>query len=308
MDIEARRQCPAVESDAPSLRRALIIANSKASNGKRDIEPLLNRISNARVDLVVERSLAPADLSEAIVARAADFDCIVIGGGDGTLNAAARGLMKTQLPFGILPLGTANDLARTLGIPPDLEQAADIIAAGRERTIDVGSVNGHPFFNVASMGLSATLARRLTRETKRRWGRFAYAISAMRVLASARPFTAWISNEDERIRVKSLQIAVGNGRHYGGGAVVEETAAIDDGRLDLYSLEFDTLIELALMLPAFRDGSYGAWSEVRTRKGVAFDIETRHVRPINADGEIITQTPARFEVHRNAVTVYVPEK
>jgi YegS/Rv2252/BmrU family lipid kinase len=298
----------ASDPGTPSRRRALVLTNAKASQAKQDLDPVLARMRRGGIEVEVDNSVDPPGVSAAIVARADEFDCVVLGGGDGTLNAAAEGLMRTRLPFGILPLGTANDLARTLGIPPDLEQAADIICAGRTQTIDVGSVNGHPFFNVASVGLSATLARRLTRETKKRWGRFAYAVVAFQVLASARPFTAWIASDVERIRVKSLQIAVGNGRHYGGGAVVEPTAAIDDGRLDLYSLEFKTVFKLALMLPAFRDGSYGAWQEVRTRRGVSFVIETRKPRSVNADGELVTKTPARFEVHRDAVTAIVPEK
>lgn len=302
------QQSTASDPGTPSRRRALVLTNAGASQARQDIDPVLARMQRGGIEVEFDNTVGPSDLSAAITARAGQFDCVVLGGGDGTLNAAAEGLMQTRLPFGILPLGTANDLARTLGIPPDLQQAADIICAGRTQSIDVGSVNGRPFFNVASVGLSATLARRLTRETKKRWGRFAYAVVALQVLASARPFTAWISSDEERIRVKSLQIAVGNGRHYGGGAVVEATAAIDDGRLDLYSLELHTVFGLALMLPAFRDGSYGAWSEVRTRRGVAFTIETRKPRPVNADGEIVTHTPARFQVHRNAVTAIVPEK
>ena len=178
----------------------------------------------------------------------------------------------------MLPLGTANDLARTLGIPEDLEAAADVIAEGALRTIDVGSVNGHPFFNVASIGLSVDLARSLTPELKRRWGRAGYALAAMRVLARARRFSAWISEGDETTRVKSLQIAVGNGRHYGGGNVIEADAEIDDGHLDLYSLEMNDVWKLALGLRTFRSGAHGAWTDVRTARGVEFDIATRTPR------------------------------
>ena len=84
-----------------------------------------------------------------------------------------------------------------------------------------------------------------------------YALAAARVLVAARPFTAWISCKDERVRVKTLQIAIGNGRHYGGGNVVEESAEIDDGQLDLYSLELKSVLKLAMMLPSFRKGPPG---------------------------------------------------
>lgn len=133
-----------------------------------------------------------------------------------------------------------------------------------------------------------------------------YALAAGRVLAAARPFTAWISSQDERVRVRTLQIAIGNGRHYGGGNVVEANAAIDDGQLDLYSLELRSVLQLALMLPWFRKGEHGTWQEVRTKRGVEFVLETRTPRPVNADGELVTETPAHVKLHRRAARVFVP--
>jgi diacylglycerol kinase family enzyme len=139
-----------------------------------------------------------------------------------------------------------------------------VIAAGRLQSIDLGFVNDHPFFNVASIGLSVELTQSLTKDLKQRWGRAGYAVAGMRVLARARRFSAWITEGDETTRVRTLQIAIGNGRHYGGGNVVEETAAIDDGRLDLYSLEMSSVWKLAFGLRTFRSGAHGAWTDVRT--------------------------------------------
>ena len=203
-------------------------------------------------------------------------------------------------------MGTANDLARTLGIPDDLGQAADVIVAGHRRRIDVGSVNGHPFFNVASIGLSVDLARSLDGGLKRRWGRLGYAIAAMRALTRARRFSASITEADQTWRTSTMQIAVGNGRFYGGGTVVAAHAAIDDGHLDLYSLELHTVWQLALMLRSFRSGEHGAWSEVTTARGTEFEIRTRRPLAVNADGELIAETPAVFKVHPEAVTVFAP--
>ena len=104
-------------------------------------------------------------------------------------------------------------------------------------------------------------------------------------------------------KVKTFQIAVGNGRHYGGGNVIEASAEIDDGHLDLYSLELGTVWKLAGMLRSFRAGTHGAWDEVRTARCVEFDIETRRPMPVNTDGEIVTSTPAKFLVHPGAITV-----
>lgn len=304
--MDAQNNLEKGASDKVPARDALVLLNRNARQGQMDLDPLLDRMEEAGLNLTVEAELNAEDLSPAIIERQSNLDCVIVCGGDGTINATARGLMETKLPLGILPMGTANDLARTLDIPPDLERATDIIIAGKAVPIDVGTVNDHPFFNVASLGLSTELARGLSRQTKRRWGRFGYALAASGVLMQARPFTAWIQNKDERVRVRTMQIAIGNGRHYGGGNVVQESAAIDDGLLDLYSLELKSVFQLALMIRSFRQGAHGAWNEVRTKRCVEFDIETRIPRPVNTDGEIVTSTPAHVKVHHHAARVYVP--
>jgi diacylglycerol kinase (ATP) len=287
-------------------RRALLIVNTKSRSGESQCEMAVERLKSHGIEPVHVECKRREDLSPIIVRYAKDVDCAVVGGGDGTLNAAAFGVIEAGLPLGILPLGTANDLARTLEIPPDLDAAAQIIANGRTRKIDLGIVNGEPFFNVASLGLSAELAQQLTRDIKRRYGRLGYAMVALKVLAQARPFSATIHSETESVRVKTLQIAVGNGRFYGGGNAVEQDAAIDDQHLDLYSLELQQAWKLALMARSFRHGRHGAWREVRAVRAQEFDIRTRKPKPINADGEIVTQTPAHFSIRPASVTVFAP--
>lgn len=282
-----------------------MLVNPNARRGTQALE-VVDQLAAGGIDVTVERFSSPSEVSPDIVRRAAQTDLVIVCGGDGTVAAAARGLLETGLPMGVLPLGTANDLARTLGLPLDLPEAAEVILRGRTERIDMGEVNGHAFFNVASLGLSADLAQGLTRESKQRWGRLAYAIRALQVLFAARPFQAEIINRQERIAVRTLQIAVGNGRHYGGGSVVHEHASILDGHLDLYSLDPGSVWKLALMFDAFRRGRHGVWAEVQTSKCVEFDVRTRRPRPVNADGDIVTQTPAHFIVRPAAIEVFTP--
>lgn len=286
--------------------RALLIVNTRSRSGADGCDTAKDALSAQGIVPIHVECGASEDLSPLIMAYAREVDLVVVGGGDGTLNAAAHGLMTAGLPLGVLPLGTANDLARTLGIPPDLQRACAIIAEGRIRRIDLGFVNGHPFFNVASIGLSAELARRLTSDVKRRFGRLAYAVTALRVLAQADLFRATIMGGDEEVRVRTLQIAVGNGRYYGGGNTVQKDAAIDDAQLDLYSLEMTRAWKLALIARSFRNGEHGAWDGVRAIQAQEFEIRTRRPRAVNADGEIVTTTPAHFTMRPGAISVFAP--
>ena len=282
-----------------------MLLNPNARRGAQALE-VIGRLEAGGIAVTVERFASPAEVSADIVARAPGADLIIVCGGDGTVASAGRGILQTGLPMGILPLGTANDLARTLGLPSDIAAAADVIVRGRTARIDMGEVNGHAFFNVASLGLSADLARGLTAESKRRWGRFAYAIRAVQVLLAARSFHAEIVNRQGRTDVHTLQIAVGNGVHYGGGSMIHHDASISDGHLDLYSLDPRAVWKLALMVDTFRRGRHGVWAEVQTAKCVEFDVRTRRPRSVNVDGDIVTETPAHFVVRPEAVQVFVP--
>ncbi|CAN7206805.1 MULTISPECIES: lipid kinase [unclassified Devosia] len=294
-------------SAVPSARRrALMLVNPNARRGSEAIEPVIERLAQGGVDAVVERFDTPDEVSADIARRRHEADLVIVCGGDGTINSAARGILETGLPMGIMPMGTANDLARTLSIPNGLLQAADVIIAGNTRRVDLGEVNGHPFFNVASMGLSVDLARGLTPEAKRRWGKLGYALAALKVATRAKRFRAEIISDTGRERVKTLQIAVGNGVHYGGGTMIHADATIEDGHLDLYSLELKNVWKFGLMLGAFRRGEHGAWDEVRTAKSTEFDIRTETPMPINTDGDLVTQTPAHFLIRPNAISVFAP--
>lgn len=287
-------------------RRALLLRNPKARRGQEEIGPVIRRLEDGGLDVRVETFEALPEIARDIVRLQEEADLIIVCGGDGSVSSAGMAVMESGLPMGIIPMGTANDLARTLELPDDLVDAAAVIVKGETRRVDLGTVNGHAFFNVASIGLSARLAEGLDPVLKKRFGRLGYSLAALKVLAKARRFHATITEKGQAVEVDTYQISVGNGRHYGGGNVVQEDAEIDDGHLDLYSLEMTNLWKMALMLRSFRSGTHGAWREVRTARCVEFDIATRKPMPVNADGEIVTSTPAHFKVHPKAISVFAP--
>ncbi|KTE16894.1 lipid kinase [Sphingopyxis sp. H115] len=290
----------------PKGTRALVLHNAKARQGEQALVPVRERLAAGGLLVTVEPFESLPEIARDVTRLHQTADIIVVCGGDGSISSAAPAVIESGLPLGIIPAGTANDLARTLSIPLDFAAAADVIVEGHSRRIDVGTVNGHAFFNVASIGISSELAQKLDPAIKKRFGRLGYAVAALRVILAAQRFRARIREKGESRTVSTYQVAIGNGRLYGGGNVVEENAAIDDGTLDLYSLEVKNLWKLALMLRAFRSGTHGAWKEVRTAKCVEFDIETRRPMPVNTDGEIVTATPAHFRVLPRAISVLAP--
>jgi len=286
-------------------RNVLLIVNPLSSRARESIAPA-DRL-RARGFCVVERELRdPGAISDTVRQESADADLIVLGGGDGTLNAAAAAIKERGLPVGILPLGTANDLARTLGIPPRLDESCDIIAEGHTSRIDLGCVNGRLFFNVASMGVSARVGQLMTKRAKRRWGVISYPLTLVKALRDMRPFRVRIVCDGVVHVLNAIQVTVGNGRHYGGGMTVDEHASIHDGRLHLFVVKPRGFWKLIRFFPDLYRGRHQNWDGVRPLVGRDIEITTYRTLNINTDGELTTVTPARFHVVSQALSVFAP--
>ncbi|MBH3440018.1 lipid kinase [Pseudomonas luteola] len=290
---------------ATETRRALLLINKRARRGSESYTPIVEKLSQGGIAIIEPTGGENLSISEKI-RQAKGCDLIIVGGGDGTLNAAAPALIEAGLPVGLLPLGTANDLAKTLNIPQDPLEAVDIIVRGQLRAIDVGVVNDHVFLNVASIGFSADLADQLTADIKKKWGSLGYGLTAFRLLRRFRRFTLYIEHDGQVEKVRTVQASVGNGRHYGGGMTVEESATADDGRLDFYSLEVRHWWELIALLPSLRKGTHGKADKVRAFQTTAIRLNTHKPMPINTDGELTTYTPALFSIKPKALRIYRP--
>lgn len=286
--------------------RALLIVNRYSRSGQSDLDAVNERLKQAGLAVEMVFPENPRSITELIQVYQHDCDRIIIGGGDGTLNAAAEALLASNLPLGILPLGTANDLARTLGIPQNPVEACDVIAEGRLHRIDLGCVNSHYFFNVAHIGFGVTLARELSAEIKKQWGVFGYVGTAFAALKNRSSFRAEIWTDGRRRKTRCLQIAVGNGRYFGGGMAVAHDARIDDHTLNVWSLKPFDLWELMVLAPALLRGRHLEHRGVWHSQARSVEIRTRKRMPVSADGELTTYTPAKFHVLPGAISVYVP--
>jgi YegS/Rv2252/BmrU family lipid kinase len=290
-----------------SKKNILLIVNPGARAGNSDLSEAVEFLRRSGLSVRREFIEAPRQITELIERFGSEVDGVVLGGGDGTFNRAAEALLKCGKPLGILPMGTANDLARTLGIPADLLSAAGIIVQGHTRRIDLGCVNDDVwFFNVAHIGLGTLVTRRLSEEKKRQWGKVSYLRTLLEAWRGARPFRVELNCDGHREDFHSIEIAVGNGRSYGGGMTIASEARIDDQMLHLFSLDPQSVFRLAALFPALFTGNYEEKTKVRFRSGR--EITVRTVKPLKvvADGEERTLTPARFTIRHKALSVFVP--
>jgi YegS/Rv2252/BmrU family lipid kinase len=289
------------------VKPILLLINLYSKQGLLKFGEAVASFNELGVEYIIGQVKQPEDFARCIFKYRDRVSAVAIGGGDGTFNVAVEALVETGLPLGILPLGTANDLARTLNLPTSLPQACATIAQGYKQKIDLGRVNGKYFFNVASCGLSIKITQQLAKISKKRWGVLAYAIAAVKTIFTARRFVAIIQvDEGEKIKRMPLQLAVGNGRYYGGGLVIAEDAQIDDERLDLYSLEIPHWWHIFFLLPALRTGKFGDHIGISRWYGKQIKIWTHHSKRVNTDGEITTKTPAQFEICPKILEVFVP--
>jgi diacylglycerol kinase (ATP) len=287
-------------------RRALLIVNRNCRQGNSDLSAIIAALAEQGIEVEAEYPESIEHSASLIRGRGAELDLIILGGGDGTLRSAIEPVLKSGRPLGVLPLGTANDLARSLGVPQDPVAAARAIAGGIEHRIDLGRVNGHYFFNASNIGLGVGVTRALSYALKQRWGPLSYARALWVAARQARTFSARIVCDGQEHHVRSMQITVGNGRFYGGGMTVHAEAALDDQQLDVYSLQPQSLWRLGRLLPALRWGTYEGNEQVDTFQGRRVEIHTSRPRRISADGELVSRTPADYEVIPAALTIMVP--
>jgi diacylglycerol kinase (ATP) len=293
----------------PRTDRVAVVVNTAARSGARALPLVEQALRGVAAEVGVHPVHGGLELLEALsAAMDAGPDLLVVGGGDGTIGCAAEMVAHTSTTLGVLPLGTANDFARTLEIPTDLAAAVDTLLHGHVVDVDLGRVDGRAYLNVASVGLSVAVTQRLTPGLKQRLGRFAYPAATLVAYRSHRPFAARLELDDGSVLdLRDLmQVAVGNGRHYGGGLTVAPNASIDDHLLDVYAVEQGRLRDHVSVARLLRTGHLVEHERVHHVTSRRLRLVTDDPLPVNLDGEIAATTTATFEVDRNALHVLVP--
>ncbi|MBD5653969.1 MAG: YegS/Rv2252/BmrU family lipid kinase, partial [Candidatus Eremiobacteraeota bacterium] len=277
-----------------------MIVNEHARRGRDGVRRATAALRAVGHDVIAAELPRESDaLTDLISSYRGRVDIVAVGGGDGTLISAIAGIRALDVPLLVLPLGTINELARTLGIPPGIEAACALLEHGSPRPIDVGSVNGRLFFNEASIGLSTHVALEQTEEVKSRFGMLAIPLATLRSLRSMRPYRLEVESESGNHTFRTVQLTVANSYRF-GGVVENDEARIDDGTLDLYSIDIRHAWDAFSVIVAVALKRFPKARCVEDLRGRRFVVRSRHRHRVFADGEPATHTPAEFLVHRHA--------
>jgi YegS/Rv2252/BmrU family lipid kinase len=293
------------------VRRLLVVTNAAAGSTDDDRVAAAISVLESDADVRVEQCAEPGDLDRVLDGR--DGRTVVLVGGDGSVHTAVdalrrRGELSPGEPLGLVPLGTGNDLARTLGIPLEPADAAQALLDGSPRALDLlVDDDGGVVVNVVHLGVGAEAAEKAT-GLKDRLGKAAYPVGS--VLAAAGP-TGW----DLRVEVDgsvvevdgpALMVVVANGRTIGGGADIAPDAAPDDGLLDVVvATSTGPLARLGFGV-ALREGEHVERDDVTTRRGSTVTVSGQSF-PLNADGELDGPVASRtWRVEPGAWALLVP--
>ena len=291
--------------------RSCIILNPRA--GSAEQMGVLRRAAAAQTEATLYETDS-AGHATALAAEALEegYGLVVAAGGDGTINEIVNGLAGdfARAKLGIIPLGTGNDLARTLAIPADPLAALDIVMGGAEHRLDLmrAETIGRATYgiNVAAGGFSGQVGEALTEELKAGWGPLAYLLGAARVVPDLASYETTIAWDDGPVeRVEALNIVVANGRTAAGGFQVAPLANPEDGLLDVIVVRHGDVLDLAGIAALLLAGDYLASEQVILRRARRVRVASTPGMWFNVDGELFTSQPITFTVMPQALRVVV---
>ncbi len=290
-----------------SARRFALLVNPAAAAGRAlaalpEVIAVMDRLG-AEHRTVTTRSV---DHAEEEARRASENgETVAALGGDGVLRPLARALRHRDTPLALIPCGRGNDLARVLGVPATVAEAAEVAVTGRERLVDVADVDGAPYLGIASFGFDSD-ANRIANETKLIKGNAVYAYAALRALVSWKPAGFSVTVDGERHDVRGYSVAVGNSGAYGGGMILLPQAELDDGLLDVLISERHSKLRFLSDMPKVFKGTHLDSPYAHVFRGRVVEVSSDRPFDIYADGDPIATTPATVTVESRCLRIVVP--
>lgn len=303
--MAAERKSDPITRTVP--REAVLVVNAQSRKGDRLFQEACEKLAAVGVRLIEAHAVHHADelvptVRQAIVSGA---PMVIVGGGDGSLSSTIDEFVGRDSAFALLPLGTANSFARTLGIPLDLDGAVQTIASGQLRRLDLGLVNGDYFVNAAALGVSPLIGTTVPHKLKRYLGRLGYLLWAVWCLTHFKPFRVYIGEGHDRQSLWATEVRIFNGRYHGGVEMLADEA-IDDGEIVIQVVTGRSVLGLARDWLARFTGLSRKEETSREFRGSQLHLDTKPHLDISVDGEVVTRTPAIVESAHRVIDMVVP--
>jgi len=284
---------------------ALILHGARAEHPpvRRLVEWVREKGHNVRVRVTWEKGDGEALAREA---AAVGVDVVIAVGGDGTVNEVVNGLHRSDVAFGIVPIGTANDFAKQVGIPLDPDHAMDVILQRDPIRIDTAVLNGRRFLNVSSGGVGAEATAETPSEAKEMLGMLAYAITGVRKLVDLAPHRATFKAPGFELTTQFLLFAVGNGRTTGGGTLIVPKASVTDGLLDVCIVEAMPRADFAKLVLRIRHGEHVGSDGVHYLQVPSVDVIASESISVNIDGEPSDARRLEYRVRAGDLLIHLP--
>lgn len=295
------------------MGKILFIINPVAGGGKAEaLIPLVKEtMYKYKKEYEIKLTTKPKEAIGIAEDSVETYEIIVAVGGDGTVNEVARGLInKGKGTLGIVPGGTGNDMAKSLGISIDPVEALETLCKGLKKDIDIGHVNDSNFLNIASVGFDAEVVINNVNLKKVIKSGISYAISVFYTLLSFKRKKVKITIDDNVIEEKIILLAVGNGKYYGGGMKILPMAKLDDEYLDICIVSNVSKLKLLFLFPTIFNGNHIKYKKyVKMYKGKTIKVETKDKIYLNIDGEIASEIEEIvFSIENKKLNVVCEEK
>jgi diacylglycerol kinase (ATP) len=284
----------------------VLVGHSTARHAAGDFERARHLLAKHGVD-VREAHLVESDkLLRKTVRRAIKKrpDVVVVAGGDGTMTTVVGEFAGGEAVLGVLPLGTGNSFAQSLGIGTDLERAVETIARGGIAAVDLGKINGDYFANFATVGFASDVARRTSPILKRIVGTLAYVVAGLVQLVRARRFDCKIKADGHTLEFQTYQVIVASGRYFGNTAVAPD-AGLESGKLTLFATSDASQVDIVKTYVALLTDRQTLLPNAHVLEAESIKIRTRPRQPVSVDGSAFGKTPVRFSVAPKALRVLV---
>jgi len=292
--------------DQAPPRRAALIVNGQSRKGRAAFRQACRLLKAQGFSLDSAVALRdPSRLEDTVKAAiASGVPLVIVGGGDGSISCSVDHVVGHDTVFALLPLGTANSFARSLGLPLDVEGAVTAIARGRVAKVDLGMIGDDYFANCAALGLSPLIAETVPHGLKKWFGRPGYLAWAAVQLARFKPFRLTVSGDNGTETLSALEVRIANGSHHGGTELVE--AEVDSGEIVIQVVVGNGRSRLLWSWGLSLIDRAMAKGTLREFRGRTFRIETDPPLPLSIDGEVLAKTPVTAAVAQKAIRMIVP--